>query len=436
MSLVTFILCVILAIMSFWYAKKTGKKYLSLNLAFYIIWALVSLCSSFQLFGMNTPSLQANLLVFIMVASFAVGDILGKIIHKNKSKPREIKENKLNKLFYVACAISVFFNLIDSIFVVKEIFAGTPLWQIRNWTHEPFGAVNPILSHMTIFGYALRKILVDPMGYILPAVTAHSIFNEKTKNKSKKAGALLAISIVNLILSVIKGAGGRLAPLYFALIFIISFLGNRKKHGTSSRKARRLMIVVLSFLVAAVAVATIARTGLGNLFKQAYVYFALPTTLLSEWLPNIANSEHACGLLTFNGIFGYPMRILLSFGALLLVPNQYFLAREYLLGAEKYLFVGAGNYNAFVTPIYYFMYDGGIAFVILASILFGFLVSRFEEKEKDTLRHFCLYSLVFYGILVSFMRIQTAIPNYIISFLLVYIFLANFNIRGRADDEK
>ena len=38
--------------------------------------------------------------------------------------------------------------------------------------------------------------------------------------------------------------------------------------------------------------------------------------------------------------------------------------------------LGFGVGNAFVTPIYYFMIDGGIPFVCFASLAFGFVTKK------------------------------------------------------------
>ena len=82
-----------------------------------------------------------------------------------------------------------------------------------------------------------------------------------------------------------------------------------------------------------------------------------------------------------------------------------------------------GVANAFVTPLYYFYIDGGYIFVCLASLIFGLIVSFSYEQicKKIETRNFIIYLLIVYGIFVSFMRIQTAIPTYIISFILTFL---------------
>lgn len=104
-----------------------------------------------------------------------------------------------------------------------------------------------------------------------------------------------------------------------------------------------------------------------------------------------------------------------------------------------FLNIGSGVGNAFVTPIYYFYLDGGIMFVILASFIFGIITSIAYKKtiRAINLKSFCNYCLIVYGVFISFMRIQTAIPSYIISFIFVSVlFNNNIRIRGKSNAKK
>lgn len=113
-------------------------------------------------------------------------------------------------------------------------------------------------------------------------------------------------------------------------------------------------------------------------------------------------------------------------GLQFLVPPIFSQSFDHILAAEKNLQVGAGTYNAFVTPIYYFIIDGGIVFVILASLFFGWIISQYYERTKNNTRLHSkvFYSIIIYGLFVSFMRVQTCIPNYLITLVLgILIFL-------------
>lgn len=74
-----------------------------------------------------------------------------------------------------------------------------------------------------------------------------------------------------------------------------------------------------------------------------------------------------------------------------------------------------------------FYKDGGILFVCLFSFVFGWLTQMLYRKFTKRLNvgSFILYSLVMYGVFVSFMRAQTCIPSYWISFIMTY-YLFNY----------
>lgn len=176
---------------------------------------------------------------------------------------------------------------------------------------------------------------------------------------------------------------------------------------------------------------TSIRAGIGNFIEETYTYFALPPTLLSEWLPEIKGYSHTYGLLTTFGIHSYFFRALNMIGLDSLVPKIYNDAYQYIINAEIFRNAGCGIANAFVTPIYYFYIDGGYPFVCIISLIFGLLISSaYKMFERDiNLRSFNFYALIIWGLFESFMRIQTAIPAYIISFVLVWLLLRTVKVK-------
>ncbi len=119
------------------------------------------------------------------------------------------------------------------------------------------------------------------------------------------------------------------------------------------------VIIVIGF--------TSIRTNMSFL-KQVYKYFALPPTLLSIWLPKINTVKHTCGLLTFFGVHSYIFRAFDILHLNFLIPNIYNETYAHLLNAEKFLETGMGVANAFVTPLYYFLYRWWI-YICMFSIL-------------------------------------------------------------------
>lgn len=433
MSILAFVISLTFLLVSIFLYRK--KNSISPIIIFFTLWTFILFLSMLNLYGIYKPSNEAYLLIILMLTFFWLGSfiyfIYNKKIGKNKEKSdlkqtTEKKEIKpMFKLFYLLGFCIILFNIIDIIIIIQQLLKGNPMWQIRNWTLEPFGSSNPILDRRSFIESLFRSVILSPAETIIPPVTAYFFFNLKDNKQRYK---LLIMSLLVLITSSIAGGGGRLGFIYYIGCFLLSYFIVYKKKIVSKetiKKYKKILIVFLIIGIILVVIYTTIRSGIGSFIKQTYTYFALPPTLLSIWLPEIENVSHTYGMTTFFGIHSYFFRALDTIGLDSLVPQIYNESFSHILDAEIFKDVGYGIGNAFVTPIYYFLIDGGYPFVCIASLLFGLLVSYLYERfEKNVnARSFAIYALIMYGIFVTFMRIQTAIPAYLISFVLVFIIL-------------
>lgn len=409
--------------------KKT--KSIKPTTIFFALWAFILFLSTLNLYNINKPSNEAYFLTILMLIFFFVGSMIGHFIKIEDSKAftKYLNNNKDKKmkivyvLFFALNFLSILFNIIDCVLIVKELSKGTPMWQIRNWGLEPFGSDNPILSRRSFLEDLVRSVILTPFANIVPPITAYYFVNSKNK---KMKYALLINSLIMLLSSSIASGGGRLGFIYYVGCFLLAFYIFCKNKDNSKEIIKKYIKILLVFIIIAfifVIGYTSIRSGIGNFIKETYTYFALPPTLLSEWIPEMKETSHTYGLLTTFGIHSYFFRALQTVGLDFMVPQIYNDAYQSILNAEIFRNVGYGVGNAFVTPIYYFYIDGGYPFVCIASLIFGILVSvAYKIFEKNiNLRSFAIYALIIYGIFVSFMRIQTAIPAYIISFILVML---------------
>lgn len=409
--------------------KKT--KSIKPTTIFFALWAFILFLSTLNLYNINKPSNEAYVLIILMLIFFFVGSMIGHLIKIEDSKhfTKYLNNNNDKKLkivyvlFFALSFLSIFFSIIDCILIVKELSKGTPMWQIRNWGLEPFGSDNPILSRRSFLEDLVRSVILTPFANIVPPITAYYFVNSKNK---KMKYALLINSLIMLLSSSIASGGGRLGFIYYVGCFLLAFYIFCKNKNNSKEIIKKYIKILLIFIIIAfifVIGYTSIRSGIGNFIKETYTYFALPPTLLSEWIPEMKETSHTYGLLTTFGIHSYFFRALQTVGLDFMVPQIYNNAYQSILNAEIFRNVGYGVGNAFVTPIYYFYIDGGYPFVCIASLIFGILVSlAYKIFEKNiNLRSFAIYALIIYGIFVSFMRIQTAIPAYIISFILVML---------------
>ena len=168
---------------------------------------------------------------------------------------------------------------------------------------------------------------------------------------------------------------------------------------------------------------TIFRVGVNNVFRQIYTYFGMTPALLDVNLAGMEYAERTFGLLTLFGFHSYIFRFFSMIGIQWIVPEAYERAYQYLLSGNTFKQVGFGTANAFVSPAYYFYLDGGIIFVIFASFIFGVIVSNayYSIRKNLNIKTFCIYSLIMNAVFLTFIRIQTVIPSFVISIFLVLI---------------
>lgn len=437
MSIVSCVISLVFFIISIFFYRK--RKAISPVIVFFALWTFILILSNLHLYNIYEASDKAYFLILTMLVFFALGIVLNictlKSIHKNtKSKVKEeiLKIELRYKIYYTLCFAIIFLYIIDIIIIIQQLQEGTPLWQIRNWTLEPVGSDNPILNRRSFLETIIRNIILAPCEMIIPPITAYYFFTEENK---KRKYILLIVSILVLVTSSVAGGGGRIGFIYYIGCFILAFFIMYKKEEKSKEIIKKYKKSIGIFFVLGILFIigyTVLRTGFGNIIKQIYTYFALPPTLLSEWLPEIENVNHTFGMTTFFGMHSYFFRVLDTIGLSNLVPPIYNDTYLYITDAEIFKQVGYGVGNAFVTPIYYFYIDGGYIFVCLASMFFGFLVSGvFEKFEKNiNIKSFAIYALVTYGVFVSFMRIQTAIPAYIIAFIFIEILFKEKRIKN------
>ena len=383
MSILAFGISLIFLIVSIFLYRK--KNSISPIIIFFTLWTFMLCLSMLNLYGIYKPSNEAYLLIILMLIFSCLGSfiyfIYNKKIGKNteKSDLKQTTEKKeikpMFKLFYLLGFCIILFNIIDIIIIIQQLLKGNPMWQIRNWTLEPFGSSNPILDRRSFIESLFRSVILSPAETIIPPVTAYFFFNIKDNKQRYK---LLIMSLLVLITSSIAGGGGRLGFIYYIGCFLLSYFIVYKKKIVSKetiKKYKKILIVFLIIGIILVVIYTTIRSGIGSFIKQTYTYFALPPTLLSIWLPEIENVSHTYGMTTFFGIHSYFFRALDTIGLDSLVPQIYNESFSHILDAEIFKDVGYGIGNAFVTPIYYFLIDGGYPFVCIASLLIRLIVS-------------------------------------------------------------
>lgn len=382
---------------------------------YYSLWTGILFLSAMGLYNIYTPSDNTYMLITLMNVCF----FFGALVKLPKRKQVGISNANLilnDKLIIGLVAINLLVQSVDFANAVRALLDGTPWWQVRQMAYAVYDInTNSDQLLMEIFNNVIRAPFTD----IIVPITAYLLFNEPKKKITK---ILIVQLMVSTVLSSIAGGGGRLGYIYIIECFILAFLWFGKGISKAFYKKYKKKIWLLAIAsVSAIIVVTSLRVGVDAIFKQIYTYFALSPTLLDVNLEQLKNSEHTYGMLTLFGIHSYFFRALDIIGLSALVPEVYYKAYEYILNANLFKQVGFGTANSFVSPVYYFYLDGGASFVGGASFAFGVIISNIYHcwKSNMNIKNFCYYILVMNAIFLTFMRIQTTIPSYIISFFMV-----------------
>ena len=420
---------------------KKGERATNPLILFLGLWTLILLLSIIRPFGMDEATNQAYLLLLIMVSGFLLGFIGVNLLRKKKPVASRtivetlppLKKSLALRILVGIAVVAIALNIIDWIIGLHYIFEGTPAWQVRNWSLQPFGSDNPILSRRSFIEDVLRVVVISPATALITPVAAYYFFGSKDK---KTRLTLLIIAILNTITSSLAGGGGRLGYVMFAIYFAITYLCFKRFGKLRKQFNIKRLLIALSICGLAILLFTIFRTGFGKSLEQFSVYFGMTPTLLSKWLPLLGGAGFTFGLTTFFGVHSYGFRALKTLGLGAAIPAIYNISYNNILNAERFVSIGANlNNNAFVSPVYYFYADGGVIAVIIFSLLFGAICSLVYSycREKQDLKHFLFYVLMLYGIIVSFMRIQTAIPSFIISIIFVLVLFNERIFKGKTN---
>lgn len=421
MGIIAALICIIFLLI----CLKSAKGGLANPFVLYFsLWSVVLCFSVISLFGMYVPSDKTYILITLMNAFFFLGGTV-KLPKKIgiKAKSGEVALNV--RLVYLLLVISFVVKFVDFISALQKLQSGMELWEIRQDAFAVYDA-----SNGSFFAEVIKNVLISPFNSIVIPLSVYLLFRETNRSATK---ILVAYLVASTLMGAVSDGGGRLNYIYIAGCAIYSFwFLDKKKIGAIYSRYKHKINIALILMGTFIIVLTIIRVGIDNLFEQIYTYFGMTPTLLDVNLKVAEGYGYTFGLLTLFGFHSYFFRFLNVVGLPGFVPLAYDRAYQYLLSANVFRNVGFGSANSFVSPIYYFYLDGGYAAVILFSFCFGVLVSNATKMIRGNLnaQTFCYYSIMMYGVFLSFIRIQTTIPSFCISLFMVPLLFKKIKSRN------
>ena len=407
---------------------------------FFVMWTTVCAFSAFQkkMFAASDETYDLIIIMLICVFIGSLAYFFPALRLRNSDSDLEYSYENVSGnskktpllLAYILLIIYVGISLIDSYIIVKNYLQGTELWVMRGWRMSTFGVdSNPLVDRQSFAEVIFRATILYPLQNLVAPISAYLFFNKSLRLKYKN---FLFLAAFSFLLTIVATGGSRNTIVYYFGCFILYYLlsGEKSSHVKQQIKKTGTNFFVTSFIlvvaIALVLFVTNARTNL-SVWDSVSSYLGVAPTLLTIHLPEIQQIPPTYGMLSFFGLITYPMRFLQQIGLESVIPTTYFTAFQQVLNAQSFYVVSATGLvrNAYVTPIFYFLIDGGVPFLVVASLGFGAVLGRFSKNffKKVTLKKFTYYSLVMQAILFSFVQVPTVQPSFVFSILLAWVLL-------------
>lgn len=423
MSYILVIICVLAAI--FFYIRY--KNFYNPPFLMAVFWAIITFFSTFGLYNQDIADDRTYLVCLIGMIGFFVGSLVNKKITfrpiKIKSTTNDLRQVAIvanNKVITVILVILIVILLQRDIRVMSLLASGVKMNQIR----VDFN--NIVLN--SAFERAFNTYIVMPLIYLLPAIVIPEFIAFRKR-------------IINLILTIlvlIEFAvcdGGR-APFYYCAIFVlcslyifhIDFKNVITVFRSKSKKTKRLISIVAVGVVAIalymIVFLSASRDISYSVGNSIYTYFTGCFPFL-EYNLNIIDQNNVCtfGSAFFHGILTIVLYLLNAL-QLCAYPDFYNYVHEWG-NIQEFINIGSANFNAFVTPFYYFYMDLGYFGVLLGSAVYGLIAIQIYHRMKSQItynfKYIAAYMLIVQSIATSMIRWQFYNANFVMAFVLLLL---------------
>lgn len=407
-------------------------------LVFNALWLAISILSRMQLYNLYPTSEKAYTIILIGTICFNMGYVISKFLLKNTTSRLRLSTNgRVTSgashdfeirflLIYLLCTIVFAFYIKDLIKIGPYLFNGETLQLIRSLAQDSNSVLYSGRSNLET---ACRTLMINPFMAALQVLVAFDFWY------GKRDKVLFFIDIILVALNTLTdGSRTNLLYLFLHMVIIFSFGGRlnetidniSKKSKREKKRRKRLFIKFISFGTIALIAATASRSG-QNMIKHLYYYFSMEPYMLGTWSDRVDQS----GLCSYGmaSLYGY------SFAIVYFVKNlfglgsypSFWLQVTDLVSAtdQEWQIISYVNTpaNAYVSLFWFPYFDGRYIGVGVVMFIYGMICcyAYISAKKYQDLRHVAIFSILFLGIIMSFVRIQFAQVAYALSFLYVVL---------------
>lgn len=431
-ALIISILLIVLAI----FGKFVYRNFVNPITVFCGLWGAILLLYSFRCYEINKASEASITLTFVGCIAFFVGALLPLIRQSRSGHPVahmtsvDVGSPKPNYLYFIILnIISIIFLMGFAVETIRLLRMGYGFDYIHYYYNQEVGTIGAERASQNVLNWFVWPLTLGTLPMIAAVIQCDS---EKTKVRR----LFLITSIINVVIYVIV-TGARASIAYILVYFVFVYLLQGRK--IQMKLSRRIGVLIAGMAVIwAFNYITISR-GSDSVLKTVYIYFCGCVPNFSVRFENIMGYDKMHGLVS---TYGFYRPILLIVNRLLHSSSLYTLRNTIdalIRETQNRVLIGTSiRYNAFVSPFYYFILDGGYIGVIILSILYGMLcTSTFIKYTMDrSYKNLMIYLLVIYGLAFSMVRFHFVQMRYVLSFFYVVLGFANLRLRFKINSKK
>ena len=413
MSIFAIIVCLCIGVA--W--RRSEKNYYNPAALMGILWGIICFMANLRSYGLYAASDYTYFLITLGIAFFGLGSYVAKSLKVKFSRgsiPRLANPSCECEINYtvvrILCVVSVFLLLPSAISSAKLLMSGMDMSDIRTGeVVEKGGNIVIVL---------INNYIVRPFSFAILPIFAVEFF------VSKKRDTTITICSIIIIIERVLIEGGRFIIAYILCALLVSFAVTKRK-----KKIKKSIVITFWTIVAvsviAIYIVTLSR-GTEEIGRSLYAYICGCVPHLSIRLDAMQNLDtYTFGLSSMNGIVHYIASIFENLGAS--YPDFLMEVRE-LINVEDKVVISdmGGQFNAFVSPIYYMYIDGREIGVMIGMFIYGFVSYRLYAKLKQNIypRDLAIYLLIVQGLVTTMVRIQFSVTYYTIAFFFI-VFLIN-----------
>jgi len=398
------------------------------------MWLIVVLFATMKLNGLNETSQKVYGIVFVGIASFIIGGLIGLkikfVLRKKKIAFHYVYATKhlYEKKFRLNMKVIWTFTIITLIVLLIQFTAVIPLYLQGASMHDVrviYSSGNNALNSSNVVLSIINSYVAKPFAFAIMPLSAIALFQEEKKN-----WRLFISGIVIVILQVIIDAGRMgVVQWLFCVVFIYLFSSQNKFNGRISSKVK-LRIIILSIICFVVLVYLSSLREIENTISSFYTYICGCLPYMDARLQTVDNSR----VLTYgaSAIFGLITIISWLLSIVGIYPAFFTTVTKMASVQEKY-FIGAKiEFNAFVTTFYHFYIDGRWIGVIIGMLIYGYLCGRcYKHMTRNTnSKTIYIYTLILVGLLFSMVRFPFVKTNYVLALCYTPLFFKKYISNG------